>query len=72
MRCQTLLELELELELELLVDAGALDGAGVAEVDELLESLLEVEAAGVAAPEDDASDDAALDEELEPLRLSVL
>lgn len=68
MRCQTLLELELELEL--LVDAGA--GVAVVGVDELLESLLEVEAAGVAAPDDDASDGAALDEELEPLRLSVL
>ena len=65
---QSLLELELEL-LELVVDAGVV--AGAPEVDGLLESLLD-DGAGVGLDEDELSGEPALEDELEPPRLSVL
>ena len=66
------LALQSLLEVELLVFAGVLAGvlAGVG-VDELPESLLDDDAV-VEPEEDELSDDPALEEELEPPRLSVL
>lgn len=60
------------LELELLVDAGVLAAAAGVGVDELLESLLDDEGAGVPDVAAELSVAAAFDGELEPPRLSVL
>jgi hypothetical protein len=64
---QSPLELELELDDE---GAGVLAGAGVEEL--LLLSPPDDAAAGVLVVDDELSEDAGFDDELEPLRLSVL
>jgi len=59
-------------ELELLVGAGVLAGADRAGVEELLESPLDDDGVVELGADDELSDDAAFDDELEPPRLSVL
>jgi len=66
---QSLPELELLELLELLVGAGVL--AGAAGADELLESLLD-DGAGLEFDDGELSGEPGLEDELEPLRLSVL